>query len=65
LAQAKAKLARNRLTHPLFDTERFTRDLEAAYVKMWERHQRGEAPADFALGPVRESNPNPLRPPPA
>jgi predicted O-linked N-acetylglucosamine transferase (SPINDLY family) len=44
LAQMKAKLARNRLTHLLFDTERFTRDLEAAYVKMWERHQRGEAP---------------------
>jgi predicted O-linked N-acetylglucosamine transferase (SPINDLY family) len=31
LAALKAKLANNRLTTPLFDTERFTRDLERAY----------------------------------
>jgi len=42
LATAKAKLAANRGSHPLFDTARFTRNLEAAYVEMWERHQRGE-----------------------
>jgi predicted O-linked N-acetylglucosamine transferase (SPINDLY family) len=49
LAAVKTKLARNRLTEPLFDTERFTRDLETAYVKMWERHERGETPTDFAV----------------
>jgi protein O-GlcNAc transferase len=35
LAGAKTKLAQNRATHPLFDTARFTRGLEAAYLSMW------------------------------
>jgi predicted O-linked N-acetylglucosamine transferase (SPINDLY family) len=34
---------------PLFDTARFTRYLETAYVGMWERLQRGESPAAFAV----------------
>ena len=41
LAAIKAKLMRNRDTEPLFDTARFTRDLEAAYTTMWERQQAG------------------------
>lgn len=49
LAAIKEKLARNRLTTPLFDTERFTRHLEAAYVTMHERVLRGEPPASFAV----------------
>ena len=49
LAALKAKLARNRETHPLFDTIRFTRHLETAYITMWERAQRGEAPDHFAV----------------
>ncbi|MBE0705419.1 MAG: tetratricopeptide repeat protein [Afipia sp.] len=49
LAATKDKLARNRLTAPLFDTARFTRHLEAAYVTMYERAQRGEPPASFAV----------------
>ena len=52
LASIKAKLARNRDTYPLFDTARFTRHLEAAYTTMWERCQRGEPPAAFAVGPL-------------
>jgi predicted O-linked N-acetylglucosamine transferase (SPINDLY family) len=36
-ASIKAKLDRNRLTCPLFDTERFTRHLEAAYVTIRQR----------------------------
>src|SRR5262249_26195466 len=47
LAGLTQKLARNRETYPLFDTARSTRHLEAALVTMWERHQRGEKPADF------------------
>ena len=39
LAQIKQKLANNRLTTPLFDTEVFTRHLEAAYSEMYERYQ--------------------------
>ncbi len=49
LASVRAKLKRNRETYPLFDTARFTRHLEAAYVTMWERYQRGEAPEAFAV----------------
>jgi predicted O-linked N-acetylglucosamine transferase (SPINDLY family) len=49
LASIKAKLAENRLTAPLFDTERYTRHLEAAYITMWERSQRGEPPASFEV----------------
>jgi predicted O-linked N-acetylglucosamine transferase (SPINDLY family) len=49
LAAVKAKLKRNRDTHPLFNTARFTRHLEAAFTIMWERHQRGERPAAFAV----------------
>jgi predicted O-linked N-acetylglucosamine transferase (SPINDLY family) len=49
LAALRAELAANRATQPLFDTARFTRNLEAAFVAMWERHQRGEAPASFAV----------------
>ena len=49
LAGIKAKLAANRLTTPLFDTKRYTRHLEAAYVAMYERAQRGEPPESFAV----------------
>ncbi len=49
LADLKAKLAINRETYPLFDTERFTRHIEAAYIGMWERHCRGKPPESFAV----------------
>jgi predicted O-linked N-acetylglucosamine transferase (SPINDLY family) len=49
LAALKEKLARNRNTEPLFDTARFTRDLESAYIKMWERQQSQLSPESFAV----------------
>jgi predicted O-linked N-acetylglucosamine transferase (SPINDLY family) len=49
LAAVRAKLARNRKTQALFDTARFTRNLETAFTMMWERHQSGEPPASFAV----------------
>jgi protein O-GlcNAc transferase len=52
LASLKDRLARNRDTYPLFNTERFTRHIEAAYTTMWERHQRGESPQAFAVDPI-------------
>ncbi len=52
LADVRAKLARNRVTHPLFDTERSTRALEAAFAQMWQRWQDGEQPAPFAVDPA-------------
>jgi predicted O-linked N-acetylglucosamine transferase (SPINDLY family) len=53
LAKIRTKLARNRKTHALFNTQRFTRKLESAFTTMWERHRRGLAPASFAVdGPA-------------
>lgn len=49
LAGVRAKLAHNRTKEPLFDTRRFTRNLEAAYIAMWQRHQRGEPPAYLSI----------------
>jgi predicted O-linked N-acetylglucosamine transferase (SPINDLY family) len=48
-AGLKSKLARNRESFPLFDTKRFTRNIEAAYITMWQRSQRGEPPQNFAV----------------
>jgi protein O-GlcNAc transferase len=49
LAAIKAKLERNRLTYPLFDTDRFRRHIEIAYRTMWDIWQRGEPPQSFAV----------------
>jgi protein O-GlcNAc transferase len=44
LETIKHKLERNRLATPLFDTERFTRHIEAAYAAMHQRHLAGLPP---------------------
>lgn len=49
LGMLKAKLANNRLTTPLFDTARYTRHLQAAYIAMHERHLAGLAPDHIAI----------------
>ena len=49
LAGFRARLARNRLTHPLFDTERFARKIEAAYRQMWETWKAQRPPAAFSV----------------
>jgi predicted O-linked N-acetylglucosamine transferase (SPINDLY family) len=49
LAEIRVKLANNRLTYPLFDTKRFTRNLEKAYFMMWEKFQRGELPDSLSV----------------
>jgi predicted O-linked N-acetylglucosamine transferase (SPINDLY family) len=43
LADVKARLVANKATCALFDTERFTRNLEAAYIAMWRQAQLGDA----------------------
>ncbi len=43
------RLEQNRSTCPLFDTDRFRRHIESAYVTMWERQQRGESPRSFSV----------------
>jgi predicted O-linked N-acetylglucosamine transferase (SPINDLY family) len=52
LVALKAKLAQNREICPLFDTARFTRHIQAAYVTMWERYQRSNKPKAFAVAPI-------------
>ncbi len=52
LPDLRARLARNRTTCPLFDTDRFRRHIESAYVTMSDRYQRGEPPAGFAVPPA-------------
>lgn len=49
LAAIKAKLLRNRDSYPLFDTVRFTRNIEAAYVRMLEIYRSGNPPQSFAV----------------
>jgi predicted O-linked N-acetylglucosamine transferase (SPINDLY family) len=52
LAGLRDRLTGNRDTVPLFDMTRYTRHLEAAYQRMWETWQRGEAPRSFAVEPL-------------
>jgi predicted O-linked N-acetylglucosamine transferase (SPINDLY family) len=44
LAEIRAKLQRNRLSTPLFDTRSFAANLESAYTTMMQRHESGLAP---------------------
>jgi predicted O-linked N-acetylglucosamine transferase (SPINDLY family) len=52
LSLVREKLAANRLTTPLFDTEQFARDLESAYESMYRRHQKGLPPAHIDIRPA-------------
>jgi len=49
LSLIKKRLADNRLTHPLFDTKLFTRHIENAYEKMWERHRMNLKPDHLSV----------------
>jgi predicted O-linked N-acetylglucosamine transferase (SPINDLY family) len=50
LAGLKTKLASQREVSALFDTARFTRNLESAFAAMRSRTAGGEAPRGFAVG---------------
>ena len=49
LHAVKAKLKATRATFPLFDTARFTRHLELAFIAMCERKRRGLPPERFSV----------------
>jgi protein O-GlcNAc transferase len=49
LAAFRQRLQQEGSAHPLFDTRRFCRHMEAAYVTMWELWQRGESPRSFTI----------------
>jgi protein O-GlcNAc transferase len=55
LAQMRRKLQTNQLSSALFDAARFRRNIEAAYLTMWETWQRGEPPRSFAVNAARNS----------
>ncbi|HVC82635.1 MAG TPA: hypothetical protein VNL35_19275, partial [Chloroflexota bacterium] len=59
MAVLKARLAANRLTTPLFDTERFVRNLESAYEELWARRlaeSDGEMASDLAKSAARAAS---------
>jgi predicted O-linked N-acetylglucosamine transferase (SPINDLY family) len=47
--ELRERLASVRDTAPLFDTARYCRDLESAYIRMWDIGQRGLSPQHFAV----------------
>jgi predicted O-linked N-acetylglucosamine transferase (SPINDLY family) len=49
LAAIRRRLEDNRLTCPLFDTDRFRLHIEAAYIRMRQIHQDGRPPESFAV----------------
>lgn len=49
LHELRQRLWRNRPTMPLFDPERFARHIETAYLTMYQKWQRGEAPDSFGV----------------
>lgn len=49
LRALRARLAETRMSSALFDSARYTRNLEALYRRMWERHLAGEKPAMIDL----------------
>jgi protein O-GlcNAc transferase len=49
LRNMKAKLEASRFDCMLFDSKRLCRNIEAAYLEMWEIYRRGEAPRGFAV----------------
>jgi predicted O-linked N-acetylglucosamine transferase (SPINDLY family) len=51
LAELRRRLALARQDCALFNTERHCRALEAAFWRMWQRLQRGEAPASIRVAP--------------
>jgi predicted O-linked N-acetylglucosamine transferase (SPINDLY family) len=51
LAAIREKLAANRTTQPLFDTARFTHEIEKAYRMMHARHQDGMPPDHLFVDP--------------
>jgi protein O-GlcNAc transferase len=49
LSFIKQRLAERIATAPLFDSRRHTMTMEAAYIRMWQRHERNLAPADLLI----------------
>jgi protein O-GlcNAc transferase len=51
LQELRERLQRQRLSQPLFDSDRYRRHIESAYLRMWEIWQRREHPVSFSVAP--------------
>ena len=51
LKRITQKLKKNRLTTPLFNTERFTRKIEEAYTEIYKRYQNNLVPEHIHISP--------------
>ena len=51
LQDVRARLWRQRISEPLFDTRRFARYLESAYRAIWETYSAGHAPRQIEVMP--------------
>ncbi|MBF0417524.1 MAG: tetratricopeptide repeat protein, partial [Magnetococcales bacterium] len=60
----RARIIANRTTTPLFDTPRFTRDLESVYEAIWQRHAAGLPPDHMDIAPSFPSPAQPIQPRP-
>ena len=49
IKKLRTKLAKNRQKKPLFDTDQFRKNVEAAYIKMWELWLSGKRPTSFSV----------------
>ena len=52
LKSVRLKLEQNRLSTPLFDTDRFRHHIEAAYTTMWRLWQHGEGPRSLVVAAI-------------
>lgn len=52
LTMLRARLAQNRASCALFATARRVRELDRAFLMMWERHLAGLPPESFTVPPV-------------
>ena len=49
LAGLRERLRAARADKPFFDTDRFVRNLESAFIEMYARHRRGERPSTLLI----------------
>jgi protein O-GlcNAc transferase len=54
LGEIRKRLAENRLTSPLFDTDLSRQHIEIAYTAMWRLFQQGESPKGFKVEPSHD-----------
>ncbi|WP_420315643.1 tetratricopeptide repeat protein [Ekhidna sp.] len=47
--KVKNEFIRSRESSPFFDLKVLTKNMEEAYVKMWDKYEKGESPSDFKI----------------